>query len=87
MPAPAAGNSTPLGTTDVCQEAGARVPRNVRLADMNLLTPVHDARRIEIPLQRLDIVAWGPSCDAAAMAGDRGSGLSTVVSGRVSAGC
>ena len=32
----------------VSQEAGARVARNVRLADMNLLTPVHDARRIEI---------------------------------------
>ena len=32
----------------VCQEAGARVARNVRLADMNLPVPVPDARRIEI---------------------------------------
>ena len=32
----------------VCQEAGARVARNMRLADMNLPIPVADARRIEI---------------------------------------
>ena len=32
----------------VCQEAGARVGRNVRLAAMNLHVPVHDARRIEV---------------------------------------
>ena len=32
----------------VCQEAGARVARNMRLADMNLPVPVADARRIEI---------------------------------------
>ena len=32
----------------VCQEAGARVARNVRLADMNIDVPVSDDRRIEI---------------------------------------
>ena len=32
----------------VCQEAEARVARNMRLADMNLPVPVADARRIEI---------------------------------------
>ena len=32
----------------VCSKAGARVARNMRLADMNLLTPVHDARRIPL---------------------------------------
>ena len=32
----------------VCQEAGARVARNMRLADMNLPVPVADSRRIEI---------------------------------------
>ena len=32
----------------VCQEAGAQVARNVRLAGMNLPVPVPDARRIEI---------------------------------------
>ena len=32
----------------VCQEAGARVGRNVRLAALNLHVPVHDARRIEV---------------------------------------
>ena len=32
----------------VCQEAGARVARNVCPADMNLSIPVPDARRIEI---------------------------------------
>ena len=32
----------------VCREAGARVARNVRLADMNLDVPVADARRIEV---------------------------------------
>ena len=32
----------------VCREAGARVARNVRLADMNLDVPVQDARRIEV---------------------------------------
>ena len=32
----------------VCQEARARVGRNVRLAAMNLHVPVHDARRIEV---------------------------------------
>ena len=32
----------------VCQEAGARVGRNVRLAAMNLHVPVHDARHIEV---------------------------------------
>ena len=32
----------------VCQEAGARVGRNVALAAMNIDVPVHDARRIEV---------------------------------------
>ena len=32
----------------VCREAGARVARNVRLADMNVDVPVADARRIEV---------------------------------------
>ncbi|OLP85284.1 Ankyrin-1 [Symbiodinium microadriaticum] len=32
----------------VCRAAGARVARNVRLADMNLDVPVADARRIEV---------------------------------------
>eukprot|EP00439_Symbiodinium_sp_Y106_P006492 s6393_g1.t1 len=32
----------------VCQEAGARVARNVRLADMNVDVPIADARRIEV---------------------------------------
>ena len=32
----------------VCQEAGAPVARNMRLANMNLPVPVADARRIEI---------------------------------------
>ena len=32
----------------VCQEAGARVGRNVALAAMNSDVPVHDARRIEV---------------------------------------
>jgi len=32
----------------VCREAGARVALNVRLADMNLDVPVHDARHIEV---------------------------------------
>ena len=32
----------------VCQEAGARVARNVRLADMNIDVPVSDDRRIEV---------------------------------------
>jgi hypothetical protein len=32
----------------VCQEAGARVVRNMRLADMNLDVPVGDERRIEV---------------------------------------
>ena len=31
----------------VCQEAGARAARNVRLADMNIDVPVSDDRRIE----------------------------------------
>ena len=35
----------------VCREAGARVVRNVRLADMNLDVPVADARRIGSQLQ------------------------------------
>ena len=32
----------------VCREAGARVARHVRLADMNLDVPVSDERRIEV---------------------------------------
>ena len=32
----------------VCQEAGARVAHNVRLADMNIDVPVSDDRRIEV---------------------------------------
>ena len=32
----------------VCQEAGARVARNVRLADMSIDVPVSDDRRIEV---------------------------------------
>ena len=32
----------------VCQEAGAHVARNVRLADMNLEVPVQDECRIEV---------------------------------------
>ena len=32
----------------VCREAGARVVRNIRLADMNVDVPVADARRIEV---------------------------------------
>ena len=32
----------------VCQEAGARVGRNVALAAMNIDVPVHDARRVEV---------------------------------------
>ena len=32
----------------VCQEAGARVVRNMRLADMNITVPVSDERRIEV---------------------------------------
>ena len=32
----------------VCREAGARVARNVRVADMNIDVPVSDARRIEV---------------------------------------
>ena len=32
----------------VCREAGARVARNVRLADMNVDVPIADARRIEV---------------------------------------
>ena len=32
----------------VCREAGARVAQNVRLADMSLQIPIHDARRIEV---------------------------------------
>ena len=32
----------------VCQEAGARVARNVRLAEMNIDVPVADDRRIDV---------------------------------------
>ena len=32
----------------ICREAGARVGRNVRVADMNIDVPVSDARRIEV---------------------------------------
>ena len=32
----------------VCQEAGARVARNVRLADMNIDVPVSDDCRVEV---------------------------------------
>ena len=32
----------------VCQEAGARVGRNVALSAMNLDAPIHDTRRIEV---------------------------------------
>ena len=35
-------------TLRVCQEAGARVGRNVALSAMNLDVPIHDARRIEV---------------------------------------
>ena len=47
------GQLDPLGdhraaVARVCREAGARVARNVRLADMNLDVPVADARRIEV---------------------------------------
>ena len=38
----------PRALARVCREAGARVARNVRLADMNLDVPVQDARRIEV---------------------------------------
>ena len=37
-----------LTVARVCREAGARVARNVRLADMNVDVPVADARRIEV---------------------------------------
>ena len=39
----------------VCQEAGARVGRNVALAAMNIDAPVHDARRIEVVCNGLPI--------------------------------
>ena len=39
----------------VCREAGARVARNVRLADMNLDTPVGDERRIEVVANGLHV--------------------------------
>ena len=39
----------------VCQEAGARVARNVRLADMNIDVPVSDDRRIEVVANGLSL--------------------------------
>ena len=39
----------------VCQEAGARVGRNVALSAMNLDVPVHDARRIEVVCNGLNL--------------------------------
>ena len=50
QPVPLASRALPLerAVARVCQEAGARVARNMRLADMNLPLPVADARRIEI---------------------------------------
>ena len=39
----------------VCQEAGARVARKVRLADMNIDVPVSDDHRLEV-------VAWASTC-------------------------
>ena len=39
----------------VCQEAGAHVVRNVRLANMNLDVPVHDERRIEVVAKGLPL--------------------------------
>ena len=39
----------------VCQEAGARVARNVRLADMNIDVPVSDDGRIEVVANGLSL--------------------------------
>ena len=39
----------------VCREAGARVARHVRLADMNLDVPVSDERRIEVVVNGLPL--------------------------------
>ena len=57
----------------VCREAGARVARNVRLADMNLDVPVQDARRIEVvcnglPLWHGEQLAVDSSVPSAGMA-------------------
>ena len=40
--------ATPRLAARICREAGARVARNIRLADMNVDVPVADARRIEV---------------------------------------
>ena len=39
----------------VCHEAGARVARNVRLADMNIDVPVSDDRRVEVVANGLSL--------------------------------
>ena len=39
----------------VCQEAGARVARNVRLADMHIDVPVSDERRVEVVANGLSL--------------------------------
>ena len=57
----------------VCREAGARVARNVRLADMNLDVPMQDARRIEVvcnglPLWQLMPRSSAPSAGTASPA-------------------
>ena len=46
----------------VCQEPGARIARNMRLADMDLPVPAADARRIEIVCPWFVILVWGPAC-------------------------
>ena len=51
-----ASRALPLnGLLRVCQEAGARVARNVRLVGMNFDVPVADDRRIS----RIEVVANG----------------------------
>ena len=44
----------------VCREAGARVVRNIRLADMNVDVPVADARRIEVVSRTASPSGMGP---------------------------
>ena len=50
-----------LTVARVCREAGARVARNVRLADMNVDVPVADARRIEVVANGLPPLAQVPT--------------------------
>ena len=44
-----------LAVARVCQEAGARVARNVRLAEMNIDVPVSDDRRVEVVANGLSL--------------------------------